>query len=115
MKKLLLLAAAVLALSTLPGCKSAASADSLAIDLTSAICAPLENQPAGQPWVDFVCQIAQGVETVIASTQTGDAGAAVPMTSVHTVTIRVPASEAATFMAAHRNGAPLLPTPAPSK
>ncbi len=112
MKKLTLLAV-VASLAVLPGCKNAASADALVIDLTNAICAPLEAQPAGQPWVDFACQIAQGVENVLASTTSSDAGAAAatPMVGVHTVTIRVPAAEAATFMAAHRGSVKTAPVP----
>jgi hypothetical protein len=85
------------------------SADNVAIDLTDTVCAPLENQTAGQPWVDFVCTLAEGVEDVIASveTPTTDAGSATATTvttlkGVKTIKVRVPAAEAASFMSAHR-------------
>ena len=82
------------------GCKNALSADEVAIDLTNAVCVPLEAQPAGQPWVDFACTIASTSETVIATLEQGDAGTSLP--AVHKVLVRVPVNEAPTFMSTHR-------------
>ena len=82
----------------LPGCSSLPAADTVAIDLTSAICTPLENQPLGQPWVDFVCEIAAGVEVALEQ----DGGAPTSLPAVRHVHVRVPLAEASTFMAGHR-------------
>jgi len=87
------------------------SADNVAIDLTDTACAPLENQTAGQPWIDFVCTLIEGGELVISELATptdagaagGDAGARL-IAKTRTVRVRVPAGEAPSFMAAHRVG-----------
>jgi len=83
------------------------SADTVAIDLTNAVCAPLEAQPAGQPWVDIVCTIAQGVEQgigIAAMAAQPDAGAPAAITAtaaVRSVTVRIAAADAPAFLAAH--------------
>lgn len=93
------------------------SADNVAIDFTDTVCAPLENQSAGQPFVDFACTVAEGIEDVIsvAETPKADAGAPAkisrasvafsPVKGVRTINVRVPAAEAPSFMAAHRKAA----------
>jgi len=90
--KLLLAAFALM----IAGCTQAQaqSADAFAIDLTNAICAPLEGQPAGQPYVDVVCTLAQGVEQTV--------GGVVSVLSTKTVQVRLPAAEAPAFLASHR-------------
>lgn len=77
----------------LSGCASVKAADAVAVDLTNAICAPLEGQPAGQPYIDIVCTVAQGVETIV--------GGVATESDVKKVRIRLPASEAPAFLAAH--------------
>lgn len=74
--------------------QQAQSVDSIAVDLTNAVCAPLEGQPAGQPYIDIVCTIAQGVETT--------AGGVISNLPAKTVQIRLPASEGPAFLADHK-------------
>jgi hypothetical protein len=82
------------------------TADDVAIDLTDAACEPLENQSAGQPWVDFVCTLLEGTEDIVADVDTPDSGTAVASSTtiakVKKVRVRIPATEANGFMAAHR-------------
>ena len=88
-------------------CKNGAavlSADNVAIDLTDTVCAPLENQTAGQPFVDMICTLAEGVEQVIASAETTPDAGFTAIKGVRTIKVRVPANEASNFMAAHRAG-----------
>lgn len=95
----------VIAAYATEGCKNAASvlsADNVAIDLTDTICAPLENQTAGQPYVDFLCVLAEGAESIIASIETTPDAGLTAAPSVKSVKVRVPAAEAAGFMLAHR-------------
>lgn len=75
-------------------------ADTVAVDLTNAVCAPLENQPLGQPWVDFVCTGAEVVEGTVAQLE-GDAGGA-PAPTLKTVIVHVPSADATSFLASHR-------------
>lgn len=42
---------------------SVLSADNIAIDLTDTVCAPLENQISGQPYVDFTVLSPRGQKT----------------------------------------------------
>lgn len=78
------------------------SADNVAIDLTDTVCAPLENQTAGQPYVDFICTLIEGTEDIIAQAETAPDAGLVALKSVKSVKVRVPAAEAPQFMAAHR-------------
>lgn len=74
------------------------------IDLTNAVCSVVDGQPAGQPYVELACQLAQVGEQVVqilVGATAGDAGVAmsVPVTQVR---IRLPASSAPAFLAAHK-------------
>ncbi len=84
------------------------SADNVAIDLTDTVCAPLESQTIGQPWVDFVCTLIEGTEDVIASVATAPDAGLTAIKGVKTFKVRVPAAEAVTFMATHRTSAKKL-------
>lgn len=85
--------------------QQAQSADAVAIDLTNAVCAVAQDQPAGQPWVDVVCTVAGGVEQGLGVALDGIPTAAT-LTSqapnIKTVRIRIPASTSAAFLAEHR-------------
>ena len=84
--------------------QQAQSADSVAIDLTDALCAIAENQPLGQPWVDIVCTVASPIEQGIA-TLVSDGGALASGSgpnAIRTVTLRLPSAEAAQFLASHK-------------
>jgi hypothetical protein len=122
MKKTIALVPSVLLLSGLlfstcgASCKNNSailSADEVAIDLTDTVCEPLENQTAGQPYVDFICTLAEGAEDVIADIETAvDAGPdAAPAASstiaqpgstslakVRKVRVRIPAALAPAFI-----------------
>jgi hypothetical protein len=88
-----------IACSSLP---TAQQADTIAIDLTNAVCVPLEAQPAGQPWVDIVCSLAQATEGAVSTLALPvDAGAA-PLPGLKHVTVRLPAGEAAIFLSQHQ-------------
>jgi len=83
--------------------------DAVAIDLTNAVCAVGEVQPLGQPYVDVVCTIAQGVEKQISIATApadagapGDAGAASSaVASVKVVHLQLTKDQAAQIVAAH--------------
>jgi hypothetical protein len=87
------------------GCTQAQaqSADSVAVDLTGALCSVAADSPAGQPYTDVVCSIAAGVEqgigVLVAGKTTATSLAASP--SIKEVRLRVATAQAAPFLAAH--------------
>jgi hypothetical protein len=93
----------------LPGCSASATKTDVAtsIDLTNAICSVAPDSPVGQPYVELVCAIAQGVEQtvsiVVNAVDGSDAGATTATMSVpvETIRIRIPAPQAAAFLKAH--------------
>ena len=76
------------------------------IDLTNAACALASDQPAGQPYVDVVCAIAQGgeqvVSVVIGDLSDGSTTAASMSVPVEQIRIRLPAPSADAFLAKHK-------------
>lgn len=80
--------------------QQASQADTVAIDLTNAVCSAIEGQPAGQPWVDIVCTVAGGVEQGIGAV-VDDAGVPRASSSIRVVRLRLPAGDAQAFLAAH--------------
>lgn len=95
------------------GCGATASqvqsATSTAIDLTNAVCSLAPSSPIGQPWVEVVCTIAQGVEQTVSvlvgelESEAGPAAATKVTMSVpvQSITLQIPAPNAPAFLAAH--------------
>lgn len=98
---------AALAVLALFGCTTtqARVADTVAIDLTSAVCSAVSGQPAGQAWVDIVCTVAEGVEQGVA-TLLADGGAMAQAAPVRTVRLRMSAADAQAFLAVHGSSKP---------
>ena len=83
------------------------SATNTAIDLTNAICALAPDSPVGQPYVEVLCTIAQGVEqtiSVVLGEVSVDGGttSATMSVPVEQIRLRLPAPSAASFLAAHK-------------
>ena len=78
------------------------------IDLTNAVCALAPDSPVGQPYVDVICAVAQGVEQVVsvivgAVDPVSDAGTTATMSvPVEQIRIRLPAPTAARFLDLHK-------------
>jgi hypothetical protein len=76
------------------------------IDLTNAVCSLAPDSPVGEPYVEVVCAIAQGVEQVVSvavGTLSSDASTTATMSvPVEQIRIRLPAPNAPAFLAAHK-------------
>ena len=78
------------------------------IDLTNAVCALAPDSPVGQPDVDIICAVTQGIEqvvSVIVGAVEGDAGTPTTATMsvpVEQIRIRLPATSAKAFLDAHK-------------
>jgi hypothetical protein len=100
------------------GChESPQAAVAQAIDLTNYACAVADGQPAGQPYVELVCQILSGgeqlVSVIIGASSSPDGGVVAATASVplEQVRIRMPREQVPAFLAAHK---PLVGSPAPT-
>lgn len=96
------ISAVALTLAAANGCKSLGqvlAADEVAIDLTDMACETAENQTTGQPYVDIVCTLAEGVEDIIASVATTPDGGLTAVAGVRTIKLRIPAESATAFLA----------------
>lgn len=93
MKRLLMAALVAVACTA----QEAKTAENYVIDITDAVCAPLE--ATGLPYVDFVCAIAEGVEGVVTLLTPGVSASAT--LGPAQMTVRVPIAGAAAFAAKH--------------
>jgi hypothetical protein len=78
------------ALTVLPACTNAKSAENLAVDLTNAACAVAVDSPVGQPWVDLICTGVQIGEGAVI-----DSG----VLAAKSIRIRVPSTQANSILA----------------
>jgi hypothetical protein len=80
------------------------SADTVALDLTNAICAVAADSPVGQPFTDIICTVATAVEQGIGGLTSSDAGvsAFAQAPTLKTARIRLVNADVPAFLASHK-------------
>lgn len=94
--------------STVEAChETPQAAIAQAIDLTDAVCSVAPDSPVGQPWVDVICQVAEGGESIVsviinALDSDGGSTSTAAIVPMETIRLRMPTEQAPAFLAQHK-------------